>query len=338
MNVRLLVDGLVRQTTVLIAQLSTTAGVRAPLAHVADQVFLDLSREIEGQGVGRKVAADMFGMALRSYQKKVQRLTASVTDSNQTLWQAVLEFLRDGSKSRARIDTRFAYDHARDVGAVLNDLVASGLVYCTGKAESAIYGLTSEADLHAVATDRDLRSIANVVWLHAFLGEGRTEADFAARLMIPPPVVSKAVTLLLQERRLKQGPDGSFLATDVVIPVGATEGWEAAVLDHFRAVASVIATKAASGKASAETDEVGGATLTFNLYPGHPQEKAVRALLSSVRAQANALWQAVTAHAAERPRTDDDFKVTFYFGQTIQEADDEPNPSAAAVSGTMSAP
>jgi hypothetical protein len=338
MNVRLLVDGLVRQTTVLIAQLSTTAGVRAPLAHVADQVFLDLSREIEGQGIGRKVAADMFGMALRSYQKKVQRLTASVTDSNQTLWQAVLEFLRDGSKSRARIDTRFAYDQARDVGAVLNDLVASGLVYCTGKAESAIYGLTSEADLHAVATDRDLRSVANVVWLHAFLGEGRTEADFAARLMIPPHVVSKAVTLLLQEGRLKGGPDGKLLATDVVIPVGATEGWEAAVLDHFRAVASVIATKAATGKASAETDEVGGATLTFSLYPGHPQEKAVRTLLSSVRAQANALWQAVTAHAAERPPSDDDFKVTFYFGQTIQEADDELIPSAAADSGTTSAP
>lgn len=126
MNVRLLVDGLVRQTTILIAQLSTTASVRAPLAHVADQVFLDLAREIEGQGVGRKVVADMFGLALRSYQKKIQRLTASATDGNRTLWQAVLEFLRDGSKSRARIDERFAYDGAREVGAVLSDLVASG--------------------------------------------------------------------------------------------------------------------------------------------------------------------------------------------------------------------
>ena len=80
MNVRLLVDGIVRQTTILIAQLSTTAGVRAPLAHVADQVFLDLAREIEGQGVSRKVVADMFGLAIRSYQKKVRRLTAGSTD------------------------------------------------------------------------------------------------------------------------------------------------------------------------------------------------------------------------------------------------------------------
>jgi hypothetical protein len=79
MNVRLLIDGIVHQTTVLLAQLSTAAGVRAPLAHVADQVFLDLSREIESQGIGRKVVADMFGMALRAYQKKVQRLDESAT-------------------------------------------------------------------------------------------------------------------------------------------------------------------------------------------------------------------------------------------------------------------
>ena len=80
MDLKLLIDGIVRQTTVLIAQLSTSAGVRAPLAHVADQVFLELAREIEALGVGRRVAADMFGMALRSYQKKMQRLTESASE------------------------------------------------------------------------------------------------------------------------------------------------------------------------------------------------------------------------------------------------------------------
>ena len=85
MNTKLLVDSIVRQTTVLIAQLCTAAGVRAPLAQIADQVFLGLSRELETQGVGRKVAADMFGLALRSYQKKVQRLTESETQRDKTL-------------------------------------------------------------------------------------------------------------------------------------------------------------------------------------------------------------------------------------------------------------
>jgi hypothetical protein len=51
MDTRHLIDAVVRQTTVLIAQLSTSAGIRAPLAHIADQIFLDLARQIEAQGV-----------------------------------------------------------------------------------------------------------------------------------------------------------------------------------------------------------------------------------------------------------------------------------------------
>src|SRR5690349_23246652 len=100
-NTKLLIDAIVRQTTVLIAQLSTAAGIRAPLAHIADQVFLELSREIEAQGVSRKVAADMFGLAIRSYQKKVQRVTESVSVRDRTLWQGVLDHLTErGSTSR----------------------------------------------------------------------------------------------------------------------------------------------------------------------------------------------------------------------------------------------
>jgi hypothetical protein len=323
MNVRLLVDGIVRQTTVLIAQLSTTAGVRAPLARVADQVFLDLAREIEGQGVSRKVAADMFGLALRSYQKKLVRLSASETDKSRTLWQAVLDFLRDGSKPRARIAERFIHDGERELGAVLNDLVSSGLVYCTGKAEGAIYGLTSEADLHAVAAERDLRGVANVVWLHTFLGHARTEAALTTRLGLEPAVVANAIDILVREQRLTRHADGTLASTDLVIPVGATEGWEAAVLDHFRAVSTALAAKAAAGKPSSEKDEIGGATLTFSLYPGHPQEAAVRGLLASVRAEVNALWREVTAHAVAHPPADTDTKVTFYFGQMVAPADDE---------------
>jgi hypothetical protein len=177
-----------------------------------------------------------------------------------------------------------------------------------------------------------------VVWLHVFLAtdrakgaeQGVPEAALAARLSLPPATLSDAVSLLLREGRVTRDAIGALSTTDLVIPVGATEGWEAAVLDHFRAVATAIATKAASGKQSAASDEVGGATLTFSLYPGHPRERAVRALLANVRAQANALWQDVSAHTAERPPADDDFKVTFYFGQMVTREDDEP-PGAATV-------
>src|SRR5262245_25124374 len=106
-------DGIVRQTTVLIAQLSTTSGARSPLSHVADQVFVELAREIEAQGVRRQVVADMFGMALRSYQKKMRRLAESPSARDKTLWQAVLELIESEQPTRARVLERFEYDGER---------------------------------------------------------------------------------------------------------------------------------------------------------------------------------------------------------------------------------
>jgi hypothetical protein len=136
----LLIDSIVRQITVLIAQLSTTSGLRAPLAHVADQVFLDLVTELEGQGVGRKVIADMFGLALRSYQQKVQRLQGSATERGVTLWEAMLSYIQSHeTASRAEVLARFARDDSATVRGVLNDLVGSGLVYRTGNADATVY-------------------------------------------------------------------------------------------------------------------------------------------------------------------------------------------------------
>ncbi len=73
MHTKLVIDAIVRQTTVLIAQVATSARMRAPLAHLANQTFLALTQELERQGLAQKVIADMFGLALRSYQQKVQR-------------------------------------------------------------------------------------------------------------------------------------------------------------------------------------------------------------------------------------------------------------------------
>ena len=95
MDTQVLVDSVMRQATVLIAQLSSAAGVRAPLAHLADEVFLSLSQELERQGVSRKVVADMFGLALRGYQRRVQRLRESATERGTTLWRALLEHLQE---------------------------------------------------------------------------------------------------------------------------------------------------------------------------------------------------------------------------------------------------
>jgi hypothetical protein len=73
MNSRLLIDAIVRQTTVLIAQLSTAAGIRAPLAHVADEVFVSLAREIEGQDLARGSKAGAAPPALGRFRRRVSK-------------------------------------------------------------------------------------------------------------------------------------------------------------------------------------------------------------------------------------------------------------------------
>jgi hypothetical protein len=326
LNVRLLIDGIVRQTTVLIAQLSTASGVRAPLAHVADQVFLDLAREIEAQGVGRKVVADMFGMALRAYQKKIQRLEESATDRGTTLWQSVLEFIRGASQTREQIRKRFHGDREEDVGAVLNDLVHGGFVYVTGKGDTARYGLASADDLQAMREDQEVRSLANVAWLRVFLGEERTLEALADHLDVDIEVMSKALRSLVEDGRLRRDDDGLLVAANVHIPVGASDGWEAAVLDHYRAVATAIAHKASQAPQSARNDEVGGTTLSFSVYDGHPFDAPVRELLRTVRGSVHELWGKVSEYNKAHPVPDDATRVLFYCGQLIDDGEtDEGN-------------
>src|SRR5690606_10604376 len=73
-NTEILINAIVQQTMVFVARLATAGGVRAPLAHVADQVFVDLTEELRKQGVKKKVIADMFGMALRTYHRRAKQL------------------------------------------------------------------------------------------------------------------------------------------------------------------------------------------------------------------------------------------------------------------------
>ena len=80
MNTGLLIEALVRQTMVLIATLAATTGERSPLSRVADQVFANLVAELKAQGVGNKLIADMFGMALRTYHYRMARVAESATD------------------------------------------------------------------------------------------------------------------------------------------------------------------------------------------------------------------------------------------------------------------
>jgi hypothetical protein len=324
MNGKLLIDAIVRQTTVLVAQLSTAAGIRAPLAHVADEVFVLLSREIEAQGVGRKVVADMFGLALRTYQKKVQRLAESVTERERTVWEAVLDFVEEhGGATRDQILERFARDGEAEVIGVLTDLVGSGLLHAAGRGATAVYGLTTDAERRLFTEAADAESKDAIAWATIRGTPGTTTATLAHALRLGVEETREIVRRLVSEGRVSAGAESDdvpLTASPLVIPVGAEMGWEAAVFDHFRAVASAIAAKLRRGRTrSAEDDVVGGQTFSFRLHEGHPHWERVRGLLSRTRAEVNALWCEVEAYNVAHPFPEDvSHFVWFYLGQYVE--------------------
>lgn len=329
MHTRLLIDAIVRQTTVLIAELSTASGLRAPLSHVANEVFLSLSREIEAQGVGRKVAADMFGLALRTYQKKVQRLSESTTDPNRTLWESILDFVSErGSATREQIVRRFSGDTEREIVGVLSDLVQNGLLHASGRGAAAVYGITSDAERHLFVASSDAESLGPLVWALVRGASRLTTRGLAETTRLDLVAARAVVERLLGEGRITRegdSDDAVLVAAPLFVPVGTEFGWEASVLDHFRAVSNAIAAKLRSGKTrSAANDVVGGTTLSFKLDQVHPLGEEVRGLLSRTRREAISLWERVEAENEARPIPDEaSSRVWFYFGQYEEGTEEE---------------
>lgn len=343
MDVRLLTDTIVRQTTVLLAQVATAAGVRAPLAHVANQVFLELAQELEGQGVRRKVVADMFGLALRSYELKMHRLLET-SEVQRSAWRAVYVHLEQQSSTRLQLSRAFPNVSPRDLSALLNDLVDSGLAYRSGTGKGAVYGVTPEVDMLRREAESEVQTLANLLWLSLATQGDQDRQQLQGRLRADAEAFEAALEELLSSRRIVARQDGErsvYEAQSFHIPVGAEQGWEAAVCDHFGAVATTIASKLNSPQSRAD-DTVGGSTLRFTVYPEHPMYEEVRGLLRRVRGEVTDLWSRVHEYNRQHPPPDDAQKVTFYFGQAAPTCGRAPahravsRPDTAPTSGQLS--
>lgn len=321
MNIKLLVDAIMQQTTVLIAQLSTNAGVRAPLAHLADQVFLSLSREIEAQGVKRKVVADMFGMALRGYQKKTQRAAQSASQQGKTLFEAILEYVESSRGcSREALLHRFRHDNEREVAGVLNDLVESGLLYTTGAGLQALYGLTSEAERQQFTRRSDTQALASMALGVIYRNPGVAAVELATLLHVGDAELEPALALLLAEGRIEEEASG-YRAPRFLIAADAQYGWEAAVFDHFQAVCTAIANKVQlRHQPNAMSHLVGGSTLHFELTANHPGLPKVLKLLEQVRELTDGVWDEIYQYNEQHPASDAErVNLTLYFGQNVDD-------------------
>jgi hypothetical protein len=283
MNVTNLIDAIVRQTSVLLAQLATNGGGRAQLANTANQVFLDLVEALREQGLGSRVIADMFGLALRTYQERVRRLSESRTIRGKSLWEAVLEHIQtQGPVLRADVLSRFRYDDGESVRGVLRDLVNASLVYRTGRADGVSYRALEHEHLSRLATESE-ESLFNVVHISVQQMGPLTRAELGIVTALSEEVLDRALNALTARGlvRVEQGTEESrYTSFGCVLPFDDPKGWEAAVFDHYQALVGALVAKLSLGARGANLrDVIGGSTYGFEVWPGHPHYEEVRGLL-----------------------------------------------------------
>jgi hypothetical protein len=325
MNAQLLIDAVVRQTTILIAQLATSGGARTPLADVANQVFVDLSRELHRQGVSRKVAADMFGMALRTYRRKIQRLTESRTVAGRSLWEAVHDFVGgQAAVTRRQVLRHFHHDDEELVRGVLHDLTDSGLIYRAGRGESASYHAATRAELDAVTPDATgTEALDMLVWACVYRLGPLDRDQLSQSVNAPAHDLDAALGRLVSGGKVT-ATDASgnvrYSAAAYVVPLGKSAGWEAAVFDHFQAVVSTVCEKLRLlDAAPSERDRIGGSTYTLVVWPGHPLEEQALGLLAEFRARISSLREQIATYNRSVPLPARQSHVIAYCGQFVRD-------------------
>ncbi|MBN1652680.1 MAG: hypothetical protein JXA30_02775 [Deltaproteobacteria bacterium] len=322
MNVKILIDSIVRQTTVLIAQLATTGGIRAPLAHIANQVFLDLSRELDAQGVSRKVSADMFGMALRTYLRKIQWLTESATDRGRTLWEAVLDYLSCGQvRTKAQVLKRFCRDEEVLVRGVLHDLTESGLVFSSGTGPNQIFRATTRAEQLQVQIEDSESGLDELIWAFIYREGPLTRRDLDAFVVSRSDSIDQALERLLKSKRIEvQGTDAdaSYSSRELEVRIDASVGWEAAFFDHYQSMVKTMCQRLSKvNKPTDKKGRIGGSTYTFDIWPGHPLAEQAYSCLARFREQHGALYDKIEKYNADNGIPKKYNQIVVYGGQCI---------------------
>jgi DNA-binding MarR family transcriptional regulator len=327
MTIELLIHAIVRQTTILIAQLATARGLRAPLAQIANQVFLDLVAELERQGVSRKVSADMFGLGLRTYRRKIQRLSESTTERGRSLWEVVLEYVKtEGLVTRRDVLTRFSRDDERQVRAVLHDLCESQLVFSAGFGANTTFRAASDEELVALQQPRGAEGTDELVMALMYREGSLTAKEIAGSAQIDPTTIESALTRLVEAGRVERVEhEGTTLykAGGLVIPLGAPIGWEAAVFDHYKAMVTTVISRLHEDRPAPEfADRVGGSTYTIDVWDGHPLKDEVYGALARLRAELSDLRTRAKEFEAEQPESFT--RAVIYIGQSLTAETDEP--------------
>src|SRR5262249_48001251 len=136
-------------------------------------------------------------------------------------------------------------------------------------------------------------------------------------------VCTGVLETLIREGRVVESRNAAgttYSADKFEVPIGASSGWEAAVLDHFQALVAAIIAKLGRGQSGGpDADHVGGSTWSLDVWPGHPLEIEAKTLLRRTRVSVEELRLRIDAHNAAASPAAPRERVVFYAGQNVRE-------------------
>jgi DNA-binding MarR family transcriptional regulator len=279
--------------------------------------------------VSKKVAADMFGLSLRTYRRKIQRTTESATERGRSLWEAVLDFVKaKGPVKRREVLERFSHDDEGQVRSVLRDLCESELVLASGSGLQTEFRAASDEEFAAVQRRRGSEGMDEMLVALMYRDGPLSLREMAGWVQVDPGALEPALARLASAGRIEEITENGetlFRASSLVIPLGAPVGFEAAVFDHFKALVTTVIRRVGSSGAAAEgSPRVGGSTYTIDLWDGHPLADEVFGTLGRLRTELTQLRQRVLDYDQQAPVTAPPSRVVIYVGQNVTAEDDEP--------------
>jgi DNA-binding Lrp family transcriptional regulator len=188
--------------------------------------------------------------------------------------------------------------------------------------------MASDDELIASSAGRDDNGLVELLVAIIYREGPLSVDDIADRTKLGKEKLEAMLSRLVGEGRIESvNRDGilSFSVRKLVIPLGASAGWEAAVFDHYKAVVSTIMCKLrAVPLVSNLADKVGGSTYTFDLWPGHPMEEEVYGILQRFRAELSDLRERAAKVTEEHGIPEAHTRTVIYLGQSlIHEGSDE---------------
>jgi hypothetical protein len=241
----------------------------------------------------------------------------------------VLEYVKSREKTtRGELLLRFSLDDEAQVRAVVHDLCESQLVVASDEGPNVSYRSASEEELLDLRKNGGAEGQDDLLVAVMYREGPLTLAEIAARAQVDVSRIESAIWGLVETGRIQHLKDADadrFEARALIVPLGSAVGWEAAVLDHYKAMVRTVLIRLSQKQTSALEDSAGGSTYTIDIWPGHPMEEEVRGSLKQVRSNLSGLRTRVAAYNESQERPQHYSRVVFYTGQSlINEQDEEP--------------